>query len=110
MLPKLTPLCKIEISEIEKDVDRTFPEHVYFDKDYYGYIGQFSLSRVLCRFSANNPEIGYCQGVNFIAGFLLMVSGGHEIETYCMLEAVIHRFQIKNFYSEEMLGIKYKRC
>lgn len=91
---------------IKKDVDRTFPDHKYFDKQEYGYIGQFALLRILCKFSTLYFNVGYCQGMNFIAGFLLIVSGGREIESFCMLEAIIYHFKIDDFYTEHMVGLK----
>jgi Rab-GTPase-TBC domain len=93
-------------SDIIKDLDRTFPNHKYFDKEYYGYYGQFSLMRVLGKFAWTNPDIKYCQGMNFLAGYLLIVSGGKEIETFCMLESLLHNFKLKKFYSSEMSDLK----
>ena len=91
---------------IKKDIDRTFPSHVYFDKEYFGLIGQFALLRVLGKFATAYSEIGYCQGMNFIAGFLLLVSGGEEIETFSMLESVIYHFDLVHFFTDQMLDLK----
>lgn len=93
-------------SVIKKDVNRTFPEHKYFDKKYCGYFGQYALLRVLSKFASAYPEIGYCQGMNFIAGLILIVSGGNEIESFCMLEAIIFHFNIGQFFSEDMPELK----
>ena len=91
---------------IKKDIDRTFPNHYYFDKEYFGLMGQFALLRVLSKFASSYPQVGYCQGMNFIAGFLLLVSGGNEIETFSMLEAVIYHFSLKDFFTEGMVQLK----
>jgi hypothetical protein len=57
-------------SKIKKDCPRTFPTHPYFkNKNLHG---QAALSRVLNAYSVQDPEIGYCQGMNFIVGVLLM--------------------------------------
>lgn len=104
---KSIPYDNLDInSVIKKDVNRTFPEHKYFDKERFGFYGQFALMRVLGKFARSYPEIEYCQGMNFIVGFLLMISGGDEIETFSMIEAVIHHFGIKTFYTENMPGLK----
>ena len=100
--PDLGPLYQV----IKKDIDRTFPNHFYFDKEYFGLIGQFALLRVLSKFSSAYPQVGYCQGMNFIAGFLLLVSGGNEIESFSMLEAVIYHFSLKDFFTEGMSQLK----
>lgn len=93
-------------SVIIKDVHRTFPEHKYFDKKFFGYYGQYALLRVLAKFSSAYPDVGYCQGMNFVVGFMLIVSGGNEIECFCMLEAIIYHFNIGKFFSEGMPELK----
>eukprot|EP01039_Chlorochromonas_danica_P013685 gene13685-15873_t len=56
--------------DIEKDVDRTFPEHVYFEN---AGRGEAVLRRVLQAFAIHNPDIGYCQSLNFVAGMILIL-------------------------------------
>lgn len=104
---KYIPVDK-EIVEtvIKKDIDRTFPDRNYFDKNSFGFHGQFALLRVLGKFATICTEISYCQGMNFIVGLLLMVSGGNETESFGMLEAIIHHFNIKGFYTENMPELK----
>lgn len=46
---------------IQKDIDRTFPGHAYFESE----AGLASLRRVLMAFAVNNPDIGYAQSLNF---------------------------------------------
>lgn len=63
-LPKeasdLTPFA----TEIEKDLHRTFPNNDNVSsKD-----GLALLRRVLLAYSVRNPDIGYCQSMNFITG------------------------------------------
>jgi hypothetical protein len=55
--------------EIDRDIDRTFPRHVMFVED--GGLGQTSLRRLLQWYAALDPEVGYCQGMGFIAGLFL---------------------------------------
>ena len=49
---------------ISKDLDRTFPGHAFFESK----AGVASLQRLLSAFSVHNPDIGYCQSLNFVAG------------------------------------------
>jgi Rab-GTPase-TBC domain len=45
--------------------------------------GKSALRRVLCAYAMRNPEVGYCQGLNFIAGLLLQVRQSLQtIHTY----------------------------
>ena len=52
---------------IEKDIARTFPKHVLFETRQ----GQNQLWKVLSAYAACDPQVGYCQGMGFIAAFLL---------------------------------------
>lgn len=52
------------------DLGRTFPNHTYY-KTALG-IGQLSLFNILKAYSILDPELGYCQGLGFICGVLLL--------------------------------------
>ena len=52
---------------IEKDITRTFPRHIFFETR----IGQDQLFEVLSAYATCDPDVGYCQGMGFIAAFLL---------------------------------------
>jgi hypothetical protein len=55
---------------IIRDLSRTYPTHPYF-KESNGE-GQTSLFNVLKAYSIHDPDIGYCQGIAFIVGPLLL--------------------------------------
>lgn len=57
-------------SIINKDLARCFPHHETF-KDVDGE-GQKMLGHVLKAYSLYDPEIGYCQGMAFVVGVLLL--------------------------------------
>lgn len=52
------------------DLGRTFPNHQYY-KASLG-VGQLSLFNILKAYSILDPELGYCQGLGFICGVLLL--------------------------------------
>lgn len=56
-------------SDIAKDLDRTFPRHHQF---YAKPENRQRLNNVLRAFAVKNPDIGYVQGLNFVAGHLLL--------------------------------------
>eukprot|EP00698_Gefionella_okellyi_P010865 TRINITY_DN2851_c0_g1_i1.p1 TRINITY_DN2851_c0_g1~~TRINITY_DN2851_c0_g1_i1.p1 ORF type:complete len:428 (+),score=84.34 TRINITY_DN2851_c0_g1_i1:45-1328(+) len=58
------------IEQIDKDVPRTFPDHRLLGQDGPGW---GPLTDVLRAYAAFNPTVGYCQGMAFIAGTLLIV-------------------------------------
>ena len=66
---------------INKDVGRSFPGVELF-RDAEGE-GQKMLGRVLKCFSLHDKDIGYCQGLGFLVGPLLMNMG--EKEAFCVL-------------------------
>ncbi len=49
---------------------RTFPNHPYFSRQLGA--GQLSLFNLLKAYSLIDKEVGYCQGLSFVAGILLM--------------------------------------
>lgn len=61
---------------IERDLYRTFPNNIHFQKDDNSEDSEpemiSALRRVLVAFSIYNPKIGYCQSMNFLAGLLLL--------------------------------------
>ncbi|CAE7597695.1 RABGAP1L [Symbiodinium sp. CCMP2456] len=58
---------------IEIDVPRTFPENPAFDEAQ-----QRCLLRVLKAYANLCADVGYCQGMNFVAGLLLLVAQGGD--------------------------------
>mmetsp|Transcript_67131 Transcript_67131/g.148737 ORF Transcript_67131/g.148737 Transcript_67131/m.148737 type:complete len:467 (+) Transcript_67131:214-1614(+) len=85
-------------SLIEIDISRTFPELRTFDATQ-----QQRLLRVLNAYASYNPELGYCQGMNFIAGLLLLVSGCEE-ESFAVLVCLMDHpeFGLAGFYKERL--------
>lgn len=57
--------CKV-YEEIQRDLNRTFHIGKFATEE-----GQFEIGRVLTALAYIRPEIGYCQGMNFVAGALL---------------------------------------
>lgn len=52
------------------DLGRTFPNHEYFSGPLGS--GQLALFNLLKAYSLLDPAVGYCQGLSFVAGLLLM--------------------------------------
>ena len=63
------PLTKHTREQIAKDVPRTFPGHAQLDS----LPMRRALERVLRAFAVASPSVGYCQGMNFIAGVFLLL-------------------------------------
>lgn len=54
---------------IQRDLSRTFPKHDYFQPDGPG---QEALFNVIKAYSLYDQEVGYCQGISFVVGALLL--------------------------------------
>ena len=58
---------------IMRDIHRTFPAHEYFkEADGHGQDGLLKLSKA---YSLYDEEVGYCQGLSFLAASLLLHVG-----------------------------------
>lgn len=55
---------------IQRDIARTFPAHDFFKEA--GGLGQDSLYRVSKAYAVHDSEVGYCQGLSFLAATLLL--------------------------------------
>jgi len=67
-------------SSISKDITRTFPELHYFSQED----GCSALSKVLEAYCNSESNVGYCQGMNYVAGFLLLIAEGEESEAFAV--------------------------
>lgn len=56
--------------EILRDVVRTYQSHPLFVVE--NGLGRGILTRVLLVFARSVPEVGYCQGMNFVVGVLIV--------------------------------------
>ena len=84
---------------INKDVERTFPGHPQFESRG----GIEALRRVLLAFSVHNPEVGYCQSINFLAGFLLLLLS--EPQAFWVLDCLVNELLPPEYYSRTLLGV-----
>jgi len=55
---------------IDKDLARTFPKHSIFNNQ--SEVGQTGLRKVLRAYAVYDREVGYCQGMGFLAALFLM--------------------------------------
>ncbi|CAH8472116.1 unnamed protein product [Schistosoma turkestanicum] len=91
------------------DVPRTFPENKYFQDPDNSNGRLVSLKRVLSAFAVHFPNIGYCQGMNYIAAVLLLVlnspANEREIQTFWLLDALMN-YILPKYYSTDMLAVR----
>ncbi|XP_077568628.1 growth hormone-regulated TBC protein 1-A [Stigmatopora nigra] len=91
------------VDTISTDLNRTFPDHVLFRKTSNPCL-QKALYNVLRAYGHHNASVGYCQGMNFIAGYLLIVTKDEE-KSFWLMDALVGRI-LPDYYSPAMLGLK----
>ncbi|XP_037343710.2 growth hormone-regulated TBC protein 1-A-like [Pungitius pungitius] len=88
---------------IHTDMHRTFPDNVLFQSRAEPSL-QRALYNVLLAYGHHNTEVGYCQGMNFIAGYLMIITKDEE-KSFWLMDALLGRM-LPDFYSSAMMGLK----
>ncbi|XP_042170736.1 LOW QUALITY PROTEIN: TBC1 domain family member 1-like [Oncorhynchus tshawytscha] len=76
-----------------------FRHHPYFQAQLGS--GQLSLYNLLKAYSLLDPEVGYCQGLSFVAGVLLLHMG--EEEAFNMLQFLMYHMGLRKQYRPDMM-------
>ncbi|KAI7849509.1 rab-GTPase-TBC domain-containing protein [Circinella umbellata] len=81
---------------IARDLPRTFPSHPYFQ----GKAGQEALFNVVKAYSIYDNDVGYCQGISFIAGPLLL--NMPEEEAFCVLVQLMNQYSLRGHFTPQL--------
>ncbi|CAG9815561.1 unnamed protein product [Phaedon cochleariae] len=81
---------------IQRDIARTFPAHDFFKE--VGGLGQDSLYRVSKAYAAYDSEVGYCQGLSFLAATLLLHMP--EEQAFCILVKLMYDYGLRDLYKD----------
>ncbi|XP_072252721.1 TBC1 domain family member 4 isoform X2 [Leuresthes tenuis] len=84
------------------DLGRTFPTHQYFSAQLGA--GQLSLYNLLKAYSLLDTEVGYCQGISFVAGVLLLHMS--EEQAFDMLKFMMYDLGIRRQYKPDMVSLQ----
>uniref|UniRef100_A0A674MRK0 TBC1 domain family member 4 n=1 Tax=Takifugu rubripes TaxID=31033 RepID=A0A674MRK0_TAKRU len=84
------------------DLGRTFPTHQYFSAQLGA--GQLSLYNLLKAYSLLDTEVGYCQGISFVAGVLLLHMS--EEQAFDMLRFLMYDLGIRQQYKPDMISLQ----
>ena len=91
---------------IIRDIERTFPNQKISKKDLRKK--ETSLYKVLKAFWNLDKEIGYCQGMNLIVGFMLILSNFNERDTFYLLTSMFsNTTKIGKKYDYNIRGLFY---
>ncbi|XP_019484234.1 PREDICTED: TBC1 domain family member 4 isoform X3 [Hipposideros armiger] len=84
------------------DLGRTFPTHPYFSAQLGS--GQLSLFNLLKAYSLLDKEVGYCQGISFVAGVLLLHMS--EEQAFEMLKFLMYDLGFRKQYRPDMMSLQ----
>lgn len=91
----ITMECNCE-AVIQRDINRTFPAHEFFKEGSGG--GQDSLFRISKAYAVHDKEVGYCQGLSFLAATLLLHMP--EEQAFCVLLKVMYDYGLRELYKD----------
>ncbi|CAB3400834.1 unnamed protein product [Caenorhabditis bovis] len=86
--------------QINLDLLRTMPSNVHFMSANSKGVTQ--LLQVLHAFCLHNPQIGYCQGMNFLAATALLFVGPED--AFWFLIAITERYFDKTYFDSNLTG------
>ncbi|CAI2355722.1 unnamed protein product [Caenorhabditis sp. 36 PRJEB53466] len=86
--------------QINLDLLRTMPNNVHFMSANSKGVTQ--LLQVLHAFCLHNPQIGYCQGMNFLAATALLFVGPED--AFWFLIAITERYFDKTYFDSNLTG------
>ncbi|XP_009610363.1 uncharacterized protein [Nicotiana tomentosiformis] len=92
---KVTPATK----QIDHDLPRTFPGHPWLDTPE----GHAALRRVLVAYSFRDSDVGYCQGLNYVAALLLLVMKTEE-DAFWMIAVLLENVLVSDCYTKNLSG------
>ncbi|GAU36266.1 hypothetical protein TSUD_255200 [Trifolium subterraneum] len=92
---KVTPATR----QIDHDLPRTFPGHPWLDTPE----GHAALRRVLVAYSFRDSDVGYCQGLNYVAALLLLVMKTEE-DAFWMLAVLLENVLVSDCYTNNLSG------
>ncbi|KAJ1579384.1 hypothetical protein NDA11_005253 [Ustilago hordei] len=89
---------------IKRDLNRTFPEQDYF-QDGKG-IGQENLYNVIKAYSLYDPEVGYCQGMQFVVGPLLL--NMPDEEAFSTFVRLMKSYDLRGHFTPNMPALQLR--
>ncbi|CAO3615614.1 unnamed protein product [Mucor hiemalis] len=89
---------------IQRDLARTFPGIDMFKQE--GGYGQQSLERVLKAYSLYDSLVGYCQGLAFLVGPLLL--NMPEQQAFCVFVRTMETYEMRTMFTLNMEGLQLR--
>ncbi|KAK3724331.1 hypothetical protein QZH41_001812 [Actinostola sp. cb2023] len=100
-----TDLDELVEHSITTDINRTFPENIHFGSMKQDL--RKSLYNVLHVYALHNTSIGYCQGLNYITGLLILIVKNEE-SAFWLLDVLLSK-RIPDYYAKDMIGLQVEQ-
>ena len=84
-------------NDIEVDIHRSFKNNEHIQDE--------NLRRILYTYAVVNPALDYCQGMNFIAGFLYLFLQDEAL-SFAVLREIINQFDLSTLFNTELPMLK----
>ncbi|KAF8784397.1 TBC1 domain family member 1 like protein [Argiope bruennichi] len=84
------------------DIGRTFPNHPFYSQTLGP--GQLSLFNLLKAYSLLDKEVGYCQGLSFVAGILLLHMP--EDQAFSLMKYLMFNLGLRRQYKTDMVAFQ----
>ncbi|VDL66356.1 unnamed protein product, partial [Nippostrongylus brasiliensis] len=97
--PQVAEVPEDVIEAIRIDLPRTFPNNQYLQSERV----RNALGRVLYTLAQHVPSVGYCQGLNYVAGVILLVLRDESKASDLLVQMVKQR---KDYYNDNMSGLR----
>ncbi|KAL7322030.1 hypothetical protein PS15p_212123 [Mucor circinelloides] len=89
---------------IQRDLARTFPRIDMFKQE--NGQGQSRMKRILESYSLYDPDVGYCQGLAFLVGPLLM--NIPETQSFCVFVRLMETYEMRSMFTLNMEGLQLR--
>ncbi|CAO3618537.1 unnamed protein product [Cunninghamella blakesleeana] len=89
---------------IQRDLTRTFPNIDMFQQENGD--GQLAMRRILIAYSLYDGQVGYCQGLAFLVGPLLM--NMPETQAFCVFVRLMETYEMRTMFTLSMEGLQLR--
>ncbi|XP_060559708.1 growth hormone-regulated TBC protein 1-A-like [Ruditapes philippinarum] len=96
------------VDTINMDIHRTFPDNKHFADTRAATNLRKPLFNILIAIGHRNRTIGYCQGMNFVVGLLLLVmksEDNYEEKVFWLMDTLINNI-LPDYYHPDMHAVK----
>ncbi|KAH8583283.1 TBC domain-containing [Cryptosporidium sp. chipmunk genotype I] len=88
--------------EILRDISRTFPKL----KEFQIYENQNKMVEILFKISYALPNVGYCQGMNYLVGIFLYALDFNVEQVYSSVMSILINWEYQEIYNKGLIKLR----